>query len=347
MEFVIFLGRRTFTISDNREKCFTSANGVGTSLNSREDVNDLFDFFEQSPITDLYVFAESPESVLDSLKNGNRFIRAAGGAVSNGDNDILLIRRLGYWDLPKGKMEESETEEAAAYREIEEECGISGVEITGKIMNTYHVYRDRDNRRVIKQTAWFSALYRGNPALKPQYEEDITEALWIPLNDIDRYIAEMYASLRDVMVNVQLHAWEYGTRQSFAAGIKDLRFVAQTIYRLLNNRTVVALYGEMGAGKTTLIKALCHEAGIIENVTSPTFSLVNEYKSPENKIVYHFDFYRINSIAEVYDLGYEEYFYSGELCFIEWPEMIEEFLPEDTVRVYIRVVSDGRREIII
>jgi tRNA threonylcarbamoyladenosine biosynthesis protein TsaE len=85
--------------------------------------------------------------------------------------------------------------------------------------------------------------------------------------------------------------------------------------------------------------------GVKENVTSPTFSLVNEYKTADNQIIYHFDFYRINSIAEVYDLGYEEYFYSGEFCFIEWPEMIEELLPENTLRIYIKVLSDDKREI--
>jgi tRNA threonylcarbamoyladenosine biosynthesis protein TsaE len=103
----------------------------------------------------------------------------------------------------------------------------------------------------------------------------------------------------------------------------------------------------MGAGKTTLIKAICSEAGVAENVTSPTFSLVNAYKTSDNKTIYHFDFYRINNISEVYDLGYEEYFYSGEMCFIEWPEMIEELLPENTLRIYIKVVDDNKRELTI
>jgi ADP-ribose pyrophosphatase YjhB (NUDIX family) len=200
MDFKIFLDNRIFTVSDDKEKCFKSLNGMGTSITQQEDVNGLFDFFEQSPILEFYVYTETPEQVFDCLKNSNRYIRAAGGVVSGMDKDILLIRRLGYWDLPKGKMEENETEMSAACREIEEECGITEIEIQEKLMDTYHVYRDKDNRRVIKQTAWFSALYSGNQPLKPQQEEDITEAVWIPLKDIPQYVPQMYASLKDVMM---------------------------------------------------------------------------------------------------------------------------------------------------
>ncbi|MDR2027705.1 MAG: tRNA (adenosine(37)-N6)-threonylcarbamoyltransferase complex ATPase subunit type 1 TsaE [Prevotellaceae bacterium] len=135
--------------------------------------------------------------------------------------------------------------------------------------------------------------------------------------------------------------------QSFVTGLEDIQDTAKQICRCLNGHKIIALYGNMGAGKTTLIKAICHEAGVGESVTSPTFSLVNEYKTFDNKTVYHFDFYRINSIAEVYDLGYEEYFYSGELCFIEWPEMIEELLPENTLRIYIKVLDNNKREITV
>jgi tRNA threonylcarbamoyladenosine biosynthesis protein TsaE len=103
----------------------------------------------------------------------------------------------------------------------------------------------------------------------------------------------------------------------------------------------------MGAGKTTLIKALCREAGIEDSVTSPTFSLVNEYRTPDNKKIYHFDFYRINNITEVYDFGYEEYFYSDALCLIEWSEMVEELLPDNTLRIKIKVLNDNTREITV
>ena len=104
----------------------------------------------------------------------------------------------------------------------------------------------------------------------------------------------------------------------------------------------------MGAGKTTFVKAICEELGVEDVITSPTFAIINEYTidhSPLNngQSIYHFDFYRIKKLEEVYDMGYEDYFYSGALCFIEWPELIEEILPDDAVRVNINEQEDGSR----
>ncbi|MDE6482979.1 MAG: tRNA (adenosine(37)-N6)-threonylcarbamoyltransferase complex ATPase subunit type 1 TsaE [Rikenellaceae bacterium] len=102
---------------------------------------------------------------------------------------------------------------------------------------------------------------------------------------------------------------------------------------------IVLFYGSMGAGKTTLIKAVCEALGVEDTVTSPTFALVNEYRTAEDKPVYHFDFYRIERIEEAYDLGYEEYFYSGGLCLVEWPEKIEPLIPYDDPSVRLSTVS--------
>lgn len=107
--------------------------------------------------------------------------------------------------------------------------------------------------------------------------------------------------------------------------------------------TTFAFYGNMGAGKTTFIKAICEQMGITDVINSPTFSIVNEYTLPDGGSVYHFDFYRINKVEEVYDMGYEEYFYSGNKCFMEWPEKIEALLPDDCLKVNIEVLNDGRR----
>lgn len=116
--------------------------------------------------------------------------------------------------------------------------------------------------------------------------------------------------------------------------------------RAMGDNTVFAFHGDMGAGKTTFIKAICENLGVSDTINSPTFAIVNEYRSDSGELIYHFDFYRINKIEEVFDFGYEDYFYSGSLCFIEWPEKVDTLLPKDTVNVYVKVEQeDGSREV--
>ena len=124
--------------------------------------------------------------------------------------------------------------------------------------------------------------------------------------------------------------------------LSSLEDVARQIIQSLGERNVVLFRGEMGAGKTTLISRIVEALGAGDNVTSPTFALVNQYEGTERRI-YHFDFYRIERIEEVFDFGYEEYFYSGDLCLVEWPEKIEPLLPEDAMEVYITVGDDECR----
>lgn len=118
---------------------------------------------------------------------------------------------------------------------------------------------------------------------------------------------------------------------------EELPEVAEALLAALGDRRVVVLRGEMGAGKTTLVRAVAEALGADDQVTSPTFALVNQYRSTAGGRIYHFDFYRIDTPAEAYDLGYEEYFYSGDLCLVEWPEKIEELLPDDVMTVRIEV----------
>lgn len=121
---------------------------------------------------------------------------------------------------------------------------------------------------------------------------------------------------------------------------------AREFIAAMSDNTVFALYGKMGAGKTTFVKALCQELGVEDVVTSPTFAVINEYRSDiAGELIYHFDFYRIKKLEEVYDMGYEDYFYSGALCFIEWPELVEELLPGNTVKVTIEELEDGSRKL--
>ena len=129
--------------------------------------------------------------------------------------------------------------------------------------------------------------------------------------------------------------------------IQDLEHIneaAKVFVEHIGDHTVFAFYGKMGAGKTTFIKAICEELGVNDVITSPTFAIVNEYSLTSDSI-FHFDFYRIKKLEEVYDMGFEDYFYSGALCLIEWPELIEEVLPEDAVKVSITENADGSRTV--
>lgn len=120
---------------------------------------------------------------------------------------------------------------------------------------------------------------------------------------------------------------------------------AKEFVKGMGNGKVFAFYGKMGAGKTTFIKALCEVLGVEDVITSPTFAIINEYTDGKGDPIYHFDFYRIKKLEEVYDMGYEDYFYSGNLCLLEWPELIEEILPENVIKVTIEEQPDGTRKL--
>lgn len=128
-------------------------------------------------------------------------------------------------------------------------------------------------------------------------------------------------------------------------GVGDLDRVAREFLRLTDGVRIYAFYGSMGAGKTTFISALCRVLGVGDEVASPTFTIVNEYRSGDGRAVYHFDFYRIENLQEVLDIGYEEYMDSDGICLMEWPEKIEAILPEDTLRVHIAELPDGSRSV--
>ena len=128
--------------------------------------------------------------------------------------------------------------------------------------------------------------------------------------------------------------------------LEQIQDAARRFIEAMGDNTVFAFYGKMGAGKTTFIKAVCEALGVTDVITSPTFAIVNEYRSDTTgELIYHFDFYRIKKLEEVYDMGYEDYFYSGALCFIEWPELIDDLLPGNAVKVTIEETEGGSRRL--
>ncbi|MDO5488706.1 MAG: tRNA (adenosine(37)-N6)-threonylcarbamoyltransferase complex ATPase subunit type 1 TsaE [Bacteroidaceae bacterium] len=127
-------------------------------------------------------------------------------------------------------------------------------------------------------------------------------------------------------------------------GIAD---AARQFVDAMGENKVFAMFGPMGVGKTTFIKAVCEVLGVQDTITSPTFAIVNEYWTDSGEQIFHFDFYRIRKVEEAYDMGYEDYIYSGAVCFLEWPELIEELLPDDAVRVTLTEEEDGTRTITI
>ena len=127
-------------------------------------------------------------------------------------------------------------------------------------------------------------------------------------------------------------------------GINDITRVTSVILEHRKEASIVCFYGDLGSGKTTLVKELCKQIGVVDDVKSPTFSIVNEYLTKGNEPLYHFDFYRLKSIEEAYDIGVEEYLYSGNLVLIEWPEIVHALLPENRLEVFVTYTDSGLRD---
>jgi len=159
------------------------------------------DFDQDEKKEALFFAAEDVEALFSEFKNQFTYIEAAGGLVFNPENEILAIHRLGKWDLPKGKVEEGETVDEAALREVEEECGISNLKLEKELESTYHTYW-MNNKWMLKRSYWFKMSYSGNEKLVPQTEEDIEKVSWLACNQLDEFKADTYASILEVIKEI-------------------------------------------------------------------------------------------------------------------------------------------------
>ena len=131
----------------------------------------------------------------------------------------------------------------------------------------------------------------------------------------------------------------------FIDSLSDIQSTAKVFLEQFEQASVVAFLGDMGAGKTTFIKALCKELGVVDTVNSPTFAIINEYETEQKERIYHFDLYRLEQSEDVLEIGFEDYIYSGNWCFIEWPEIAKAYLPENTVQIKIEEIEKGKRKL--
>jgi len=173
--------------------------------------NGCYDFVNQiiyeiesgHKVSDFLILDQDVNEFWDQFRNHFTEIPAAGGLVQNNEGSFLFIRRLGVWDLPKGKIEKGETSENAAIREVEEECGLSGLKIVRQLDSTFHIYRSpylsAPKNLVLKETKWFLMNYSGNEIPVPQLDEDIVEVRWVPVSELNRVIENTYSSLRDLL----------------------------------------------------------------------------------------------------------------------------------------------------
>ncbi|MCF6241465.1 MAG: NUDIX domain-containing protein [Bacteroidales bacterium] len=197
--YKIYFENRYIEIIENIDKKnITDKQKIISYKNRKSFYKAVKDFKKDKKIVCLSVLSPKPKKVFKQLKKMFTFIPAAGGLVINQEGKLLLIKRNGKWDLPKGKIEKGEKKRTAAIREVEEECGISSLSIVNKIKKTYHTY-EAYGKKVFKTTHWYLMQYHGNEALKPQTKEGITEAVWKNKEEVKDCMNNMYSSLLDIV----------------------------------------------------------------------------------------------------------------------------------------------------
>lgn len=197
--YKVFFQDGIVTLTDNFTKDFEQNYGLFYKFNTRKELSEILQFFElHTTLNHLVIFHIDLIFLWEEFKKCFRYIEAAGGLVRNQKGNILIIKRRGKWDLPKGKTKKGENIEETAIREVREECGIPDLEIKSPLKPTYHTYR-LDSEAVLKKTYWFEMACSGSDNLKPQLQEDITEAIWIDTNNIKIVFNNTFPAIADVL----------------------------------------------------------------------------------------------------------------------------------------------------
>ena len=197
--YKIYFGERYLLITDKGINNYTNV----FEFQLIDDLKQfVINFDEKSTENSVVIVDRNPLLVFEKLIEFLKYVEAAGGLVLNDDDELLLIYRLNKWDLPKGKVEKNESIQICAIREVEEECGISGHSITRELCSTFHTYHDK-KQLCVKQNYWFEMSYSGLSKGKPQYEEDISQIIWVKTSELDSYLTNTYPSIIDVIANLR------------------------------------------------------------------------------------------------------------------------------------------------
>lgn len=199
--YKVFFKEKTVYLTNNYNINFKNTNGIFFTYKSISELNELWHFFiAATDVENLFVISSDLDKLIDDFFSFFNYIDAAGGLVINENEEYLIINRLGKWDLPKGKVEQGEKFQHAALREVEEECGLSGLEITGELPSTFHTYFLAD-KQMLKQTHWYKMNYKGKELPLPQTEENISKVMWVSPEDMAFVLKNTYPSIVDVLNN--------------------------------------------------------------------------------------------------------------------------------------------------
>lgn len=202
-KYQVFIDEHSISIVESRKSNQQSNSTFELLEPTAEEIKFVIDWLlvEQKSIQEVFLITNNPQHLWEVFQQNVTLIEAAGGVVENEKKQFLFIHRLGKWDLPKGKMERSETPEQSAVREVEEECGVTGLKLAQQLPDTYHIYSIKD-KCILKRTYWFRMRYNGNELLVPQTEESIDKAVWVSVDQLEEQLANTYSSLKGLIAQM-------------------------------------------------------------------------------------------------------------------------------------------------